>query len=62
LLVAAGYLVVDVSSNLTAAERKRSRRRGKDDEGDAVAIARVDLREPDPPTMNLLTSSAGKWA
>ena len=52
LLVAAGYVVVDVSSNLTAEERKRSRRRGKDDESDAVAIARVALRESDLPTMN----------
>lgn len=52
LLVAAGYVVVDVSSNLTAGERKRSRRRGKDDDGDAVAIARVALREPDLPSMD----------
>jgi transposase len=52
LLVDAGHLVVDVSSNLTANERKRSRRPGKDDEGDAVAIARVALREPDLQTMN----------
>ena len=52
LLLAAGHTVVDVSSNLTADERKRSRRRGKDDEGDAVAIARIALREPDLPTMD----------
>jgi len=52
LLLAAGHTVVDVSSNLTADERKRSRRRGKDDEGDAVAIARVAMREPDLPTMD----------
>ncbi|MFC5382055.1 IS110 family transposase [Aquipuribacter nitratireducens] len=52
LLLAAGHTVVDVSSNLTAEERKRSRRRGKDDEGDAVAIARVALREPDLPVMD----------
>ncbi|MGC5224214.1 IS110 family transposase [Micromonospora sp. DT81.3] len=52
LLLAAGYTVLDVSSNLTADERKRSRRPGKDDEGDAVAIARIALREPDLPTMD----------
>lgn len=52
LLLAAGLTVVDVSSNLTADERKRSRRRGKDDEGDAVAIARVALREPALPVMD----------
>ncbi len=32
--------------------RRRSRRRGKDDEGDAIAIARVALQEPDLPQMN----------
>lgn len=53
LLVAAGHTVVDVSSNLTADERKRSRRPGKDDEGDAVAIARIALRESDLPVMDL---------
>ena len=52
LLLASGFTVVDVSSNLTADERKRSRRRGKDDEGDAVAIARVAMREPDLSTMD----------
>lgn len=52
LLLTAGYVVVDVAANLTAEERKRSRRRGKDDEGDAVAIARVALREPDLPVMD----------
>jgi transposase len=42
LLLAAGHTVVDVSSNLT----------GKDDDGDAVAIARVAMREPGLPTMD----------
>jgi transposase len=51
-LLAAGYTVLDVSSNLTADERKRSRRPGKDDEGDAVAIARIALRETDLPAMD----------
>jgi transposase len=46
-LLAAGETVVDVASHLTAESRKRSRRRGKDDEGDAIAIARVALREPE---------------
>jgi transposase len=51
-LLAAGELVVDVASHLTAESRRRSRRRGKDDEGDAVAIAWVALREPDLPRMD----------
>lgn len=52
LLVAAGETVVDVATNLTAEGRRRSRRPGKDDEGDAVVIARVALREPDLPRMD----------
>jgi transposase len=51
-LLAAGESVVDVASHLTAESRRRSRRRGKDDEGDAVAIAWVALREPDLPQMD----------
>jgi transposase len=38
-LLAAGETVVDVASHLTWDSRRRSRRRGKDDEGDAIAIA-----------------------
>jgi transposase len=52
LLLAAGETVVDVATNLTAEGRRRSRRPGKDDEGDAVVIARVALREPDLPRMD----------
>lgn len=51
-LLAAGEAVVDVATGLTAEGRRRSRRPGKDDEGDAVVIARVALREPDLPQMN----------
>jgi transposase len=51
-LLAAGEDLVDVASHLTAESRKRSRRRGKDDEGDAIAIARVALREPGLPRMD----------
>lgn len=51
-LLAAGETVVDVATHLTADARRRLRRRGKDDEGDAIAIARVALREPDLPKMN----------
>lgn len=50
-LLAAGEAVVDVATHLTAQGRKSSRRRGKDDEGDAVVIARVALREPDLPRL-----------
>lgn len=51
-LLAAGETVVDVPTTLTAEGRRRSRRPGKDDEGDAVVIARVALREPDLPRMD----------
>jgi transposase len=51
-LLAAGETVVDVATNLTAEGRRRSRRPGKDDEGDAVVIARVALRETDLPLMD----------
>jgi transposase len=44
--------VVDVPTTLTAKGRRRSRRPGKDDEGDAVVIARVALREPGLPRMD----------
>jgi transposase len=47
LLVGAGERVVEVPSNLTARERRSLRRAGKTDAGDALAIARVALREPD---------------
>jgi transposase len=47
LLVGAGENVVEVPSNLTARERRSLRRAGKTDAGDALAIARVALREPD---------------
>ncbi len=43
--------VVDVAAHLTAQGRKASRRRGKDDEGDAITIARIALREPDLPRL-----------
>ena len=51
-LLTAGETVVDVATNLTAEGRGRSRRPGKDDEGDAVVIARVALREIDLPLMD----------
>ena len=46
LLVDGGECVVEVPSNLTARERRSLRRAGKTDAGDALAIARVVLREP----------------
>jgi transposase len=48
-LLDAGEDVVDVATHLTAQGRRSSRRRGKDDEGDAIVIARVALREQDLP-------------
>jgi transposase len=52
-LLGAGHAVVDVASNLTAEGRRHGRRRGKTDEIDAVAVARVALREPDLPPVTL---------
>ncbi len=43
---------MDVATSLTAEGRQRSRRPGKDDEGDAVVIARVALRETELPRMD----------
>lgn len=48
-LLDAGEDVVDIAPHLTAQGRRSSRRRGKDDEGDAIVIARVALREQDLP-------------
>jgi hypothetical protein len=47
LLVAAGEAVVEVPAILTERERRHLRRAGKSDPGDALAIARVALREAD---------------
>src|SRR6266702_4291627 len=44
-LLVAGEVVVDVAPALTVAERRSARRPGKDDRGDAVAVARIALRE-----------------
>lgn len=48
-LAAAGFDVREVPPQLTRRERGRSRRAGKSDPGDALAIARVVAREPDLP-------------
>jgi transposase len=52
-LVAAGLNVREVPPHLSRRERDRSRRPGKSDPGDALAIARVTLREPDLPPVRL---------
>jgi len=44
VLLAAGERVVDVPATLTGEARRRGARRGKDDPGDAVVVARVALR------------------
>jgi transposase len=44
-----GETVLDVTAAMTVAERRSARRPGKDDRGDAVAIARVAMRENDLP-------------
>jgi transposase len=50
-LLDAGERVVDIATHLTADGRRSSRRRGKDDEIDAITIARVAMREPDLPRL-----------
>ena len=52
-LVAAGFAVREVPPHLSNRERSRSRRAGKSDPGDALAIARVTAREPDLPPVRL---------
>lgn len=52
-LLGAGETVVDIPTHLTADGRRSSRRRGKDDEIDAITIARVALREPDLPRLTI---------
>jgi len=52
-LIAAGFAVREVPPQLSRRERGRSRRPGKSDPGDALAIARVTLREPDLPPVRL---------
>lgn len=53
-LVAAGATVREVPPQLSRRERIRTRRAGKSDPGDALAIARVTLRETDLPPVRLL--------
>lgn len=52
-LVATGHDVREVPPHLSRRERGRSRRPGKSDPGDALAIARVTLREADLPRVRL---------
>ena len=53
MLVAAGLEVREVPPHLSRRERARTRRPGKSDPGDALAIARVTLREPTLPPVRL---------
>lgn len=52
-LLARGESAVEVPPQLSHRERLRGRRAGKSDPGDALAIARVTLREPDLPPVRL---------
>ena len=56
-LSAAGCSVREVPPQLSRRERIRTRRAGKSDPGDALAIARVTLREPDLPPVRLADGS-----
>jgi transposase len=52
-LLKAGYRVVRVNTQLMAGQRRAGRERGKSDPIDALAVARVALREPDLPVAHL---------
>jgi transposase len=56
-LLAAGELAVEVPPQLSHRERLRTRRAGKSDPGDALAIARVTQREADLPPVRLPDTS-----
>ncbi len=56
-LVAAGREVREVPPQLSHRERRRTRRAGKSDPGDALAIARVTAREADLPPVRLADAS-----
>jgi transposase len=56
-LVAAGLSAVEVPPQLSHRERIRTRRAGKSDPGDALAIARVTLREAALPPVRLPDAS-----
>ena len=53
ILAQAGHEVREVPPQLSRRERGRTRRPGKSDPGDALAIARVTLREADLPPVRL---------
>jgi transposase len=56
-LLSAGEVAVEVPPQLSHRERLRTRRAGKSDPGDALAIARVTLREADLPPVRLPDAS-----
>jgi transposase len=57
-LLAAGRSVREVPPHLSRRERIRTRRAGKSDPGDALAIARVTAREPDLPPVRTADRSS----
>jgi transposase len=57
-LVAHGSTVLEVPPQLSRRERGRTRRAGKSDPGDALAIARVTAREQDLPPVRLVDRSS----
>jgi transposase len=56
-LVATGWTVREVPPQISRRERLRTRRAGKSDPGDALAIARVTARESDLPPVRSLDAS-----
>ncbi len=57
LLLSAGYAALEVPPQLSHRERGRTRRAGKSDPADALAIARVAQRETDLPPVRLADAS-----
>jgi transposase len=57
-LQGAGETIIDVAPALTVAERRSARRPGKDDRGDAVAVARVAMREQTLPRVSFEQSGS----
>ena len=60
-LVAAGLEVREVPPQLSARERRSTRRQGKSDPADALAIARVTVREPDLPPVRVEDAPTELW-
>src|SRR3989304_956457 len=59
-VLAAGETVLDVAPALTASEPRSNRKAGKDDRGDAVAVARIAMRGPGLPRVSAHVIGSGR--